>query len=116
VKVPEAPLSGLPFVDVGDAGAISLWSIGLTGGHGHADACVAYVVAKEAPMLLGQVAKAQIALGLYGAVVGQLSPRGRVPRGASRYPSISVGRVGQCLCHLRQADQQHPGVRVLTVV
>ena len=68
MESPEANLATLPFAVVGASETISLWSSGLRDGHAHADACVAYMVEHEAPPLLGQIAKAQISLGVYGRV------------------------------------------------
>jgi hypothetical protein len=64
-QVTKARLDTLPFYSE-TAGRGFLWSVGLGNGRDLADACVAFMVENDAPTLLGQVAKAQISLGVFG--------------------------------------------------
>ena len=59
-------LARLPFASGGLRSGISLWRSGLRCGQKLADAALAYMKIHDAPMLLGHVAKAQIAGGGYG--------------------------------------------------
>lgn len=59
-------LAALPFATGGLRSGISLWRLGLRDGHKLGDAALAHMKAHDAPMLLGQVAKAQIGVGVYG--------------------------------------------------
>jgi hypothetical protein len=54
-------LSTLPFV-AGD----NLWAPATRNGRDLANACLDFIMARGAPTLLGQVAKAQITAGAYG--------------------------------------------------
>ncbi|MDB5483812.1 MAG: hypothetical protein JWO83_4865 [Caulobacteraceae bacterium] len=59
------PLMVLPFAR-NDGNVITLWSAGLENGHALADAAIAFMYKGAAPPVLGQIAKAQIAAGVYG--------------------------------------------------
>jgi hypothetical protein len=61
-------LAALPFVTGPDNSSLVYWSANLTNGRKLADSCVEFMRCNDAPTMLGQITKAQIALGRFGTV------------------------------------------------
>lgn len=68
VKNSATALDEQPFMSALNNNVIPFWSSDLTDGRAHAEAVAGYMARREAPSLLGQITKQQMAIGVYGVI------------------------------------------------